>query len=1404
MAELSPHHVVINDKSVDESKSTDVNASHQEPSNAAQGLLQQSTTQQLPPPPQLDASPLDSISSQEHAQPNGTVNREIDNATPDQHGSDTDSSRPDGSKVARSGSATVKKPLSFKPVSITKSFLAKTATTPGNTPPPVKIAEKPSPQLATLQLNAKPRLIAKTGSSGLRDVPHARPGDGASTPNGRTVWNKNQPAPPVPAKHYTDEELKQKYGIHLATRLESEEATEQKAKWADIDEDEEEWTPETVEWMDGTKTTISHTEAAIPQPQEKPVEKLQEELPPTTTSASSAPSTAPVKPVMTALKRTNVAPQSRTILRPGAAQQAKQIGADGKATPDSKSPMLKNSATAPVKSPWAPLPPVEKASPITVNPPPASQAPPRFSHRDNHGFDAMAQPPPTREMATDTFDRSWKDGERSNRELFNSQSGRYEPAPEHRRGSRQQDQHHRQPAVLQRPTPGSGSAEPSAAFQARTSSQTDASPWGRRRGSSISGNMLRDRRMSSSSKVFDPSEPSPEAAPEANVEAQPSAEASEQPSHQTDGPAPSALSITEEREKQKKLMQEKREAAIRRRQEEEAREEAERRERIRKKMEALGMPLEKTPSQEPSEKVESKQPEAPKQTDAPSASATSASPEKPPAVEPASLEKEPSSTEAHVSPPVKQLSPRKEKVAEPSLPFTQNSTPITRPAHKTLSSPQLPGLQQLSPNGPTRSSYQQSTLQGMNSSFSSPGDQNAQPARLSSISGGDAFTATPWGNASMTSHTAPALWGPPPTNNRHIGNGTFDAGYSSISPNSRAQSQNAPFTAPFGRPYSSRVSPKAFGQQASAQPGSMDQQYNSLSTLEPRLPEPIGAAALAGTSPLPEPARLAYPAPIAPPQKAAPRQQTLRDTSAWTNFSNNAQTAREDAQTAARLENERAKPSMPRQSHHAQTGWTVTETFKQTHPGENRWLEGETPTRSVAKTQEIARGTIHGPHRAGAIGAARLGPHRNNQAAQAPRPSIAQQSMHHPPPSSGEQLHMGGEGIVRLPTGPSSFSRPAYGSPGNTTTGVKLPPLSAYASNAQLSPLPVQPSTPGLPPQQSRFFPSALYGGSPPPEEADHPVYGGDSKHPHVNLPTPKPKVKLPPAAVVEREQLSPTTMSRSVHPYTVGARPLVQTSDWQARFNGLFGKAQVMTTTPPSPPKTPPKAQAPAPAVASVSRTSSDSVIAESATTVSLPRSNSPVSTYTKIVSKPGVDDIFDGELSFGSTPRVFLPRGVTYPEAPATASTPVRANSRFHKPVDSQSKRILFFPDSTKHDITVNIKLPLPWFVTRKVTLECKNPAAQSRKNSNRPNNKNKRYESSNAVTETPDTAVPAATGAVPGKPHNITVAAEKGTKTPLTENTVASNSNTENVASKKTVWAKVPKVPRGRGRGSYRAQA
>ena len=138
MAEQSPHEVVNKDKSVGESSSTGPHASHLSQPDALDGASHIHQAQ----PSSTHPSPLDSKLSHHPPTLNGTIDRDLDNPTPDHLGSDTDSSRPDASTLARS--ASVKKPVSFKPVSITKSFLAKTAT-PGSTPPPTKVPEKGAP-----------------------------------------------------------------------------------------------------------------------------------------------------------------------------------------------------------------------------------------------------------------------------------------------------------------------------------------------------------------------------------------------------------------------------------------------------------------------------------------------------------------------------------------------------------------------------------------------------------------------------------------------------------------------------------------------------------------------------------------------------------------------------------------------------------------------------------------------------------------------------------------------------------------------------------------------------------------------------------------------------------------------------------------------------------------------------------------------------------------------------------------------------------------------------------------------------------------------------------------------------------------------------------------------------------
>ena len=170
-------------------------------------------------------------------------------------GSDTDISRPgsvyqskrDGVHV-RTNSAAKKQP--FKSVSVTKSFLAKTVPTTPAARPGEKAAPAAPPK--TSILTAKPRLVAKSGAGNAPRTLGQTNGAGAG-PDASKVWNKNQPVPTPPPKTFTDEELKQQYGIHLATRLQADEGGKE-AKWADIDDDEEDWTPEAVQWMDGTKS----------------------------------------------------------------------------------------------------------------------------------------------------------------------------------------------------------------------------------------------------------------------------------------------------------------------------------------------------------------------------------------------------------------------------------------------------------------------------------------------------------------------------------------------------------------------------------------------------------------------------------------------------------------------------------------------------------------------------------------------------------------------------------------------------------------------------------------------------------------------------------------------------------------------------------------------------------------------------------------------------------------------------------------------------------------------------------------------------------------------------------------------------------------------------------------------
>ncbi len=118
-------------------------------------------------------------------------------------GSDTEASKAETSKIAgdekghvRTASA-VRKPTSFKPVSVNKTFLAAKGATPAA---PSKLGDKAATAAATqpgaLSTAARPRLVAKSGS-GLRDsAPRtsnaANGGKPGAAPDASAVWNKNR------------------------------------------------------------------------------------------------------------------------------------------------------------------------------------------------------------------------------------------------------------------------------------------------------------------------------------------------------------------------------------------------------------------------------------------------------------------------------------------------------------------------------------------------------------------------------------------------------------------------------------------------------------------------------------------------------------------------------------------------------------------------------------------------------------------------------------------------------------------------------------------------------------------------------------------------------------------------------------------------------------------------------------------------------------------------------------------------------------------------------------------------------------------------------------------------------------------------------------------------------------
>ncbi|KAI4093998.1 MAG: hypothetical protein LQ344_002443 [Seirophora lacunosa] len=1233
----------------------------------------------LDPPSSLRMSSIEHDHERETAELSADQTAIIDGSV----GSDTETSKTfasdqaskdpsEGPHHARSNS-TAKKPSTFKAVSVTKNFLAKAGTT---APPAAKgTADNPSASSATPINNAssvpRPRLVAKSAGGQQASAPQSAASKykngGGSGPDPLQVWNRNRgkhhppcedttplivpsAAPPSAPKHFTDEELKQQYGIHLATRLQAD-GDGKEAKWADIDDDEDDWAPDTIEWNDGTKITLAENNAAAALAEEQAAAQALKEK----QEAEAKAKAALPKPART------VGPNA-TVLKLGQAIQPK--GGLVLKNPSEKPTLVAKPTTpAAVKSPWAPVPPVDKVPPVPINPPgQATQQRPQQSEQQRG--EVMSPPPhPAMEIAADSFNRNRRDTPNAPPgQLFNSQSGQYEPVSTGRRGSVRKEQNFRPPSVLQRPSHSDARkpAEPSPAFQSnRAGGAQEVGVWTRRGSSTVSGDSGTLNRNASMSKGVDvpimPDEmlqqrrdSQPLRSPALSNHQHMADPSSATASPQQQKAVPSGLQATSqvvdqkeaekkhaaEREAQRKAMMEKRELAIKRRAEQEAKEEAEKKERIRIKLEKLGLeplpdknaPKTSAPAIKTSEdrgtatatKVEKNEVnESAPQADA--AVPIAVSPPKPPMPSASGEPKQYGMMKVHGQTLTNGVTGHEATFTQDynrdqalTLDATsENRQPPTHMAKAPMEPAMVNGDVSVKlPDTPSVQAPEQRTLQ------SKPSRQ--QP--WSSLHT-DEGTYKGWNGASMTTHSAAGgnLWGPP-SNHRSLGNGTFDQSVQ------RSQSRQAPYQEhfkspapqPIGPPKStqrSRQSPEAArAPEATSLPPIEDMQTIPTYPLTDSSAKPTTAQANSGTqisnaqttSTAPQP-------PFASSSQLltiAPRRFNGDDNlklAAWGDF--HLTSARE----AEEKRRQNAQKEAARLAEEARTG---VRHVPQLGPMQETWKQvtdqtGQRETVNVTKRQTHQQSL----------------PFQQVSNDLRPHPFAAEPN-----------------GIPLLNVGRNSRFFPAHGH-GFNPRAVSLP-IGYYR---QASP--------------------------PPPDTADHPAYSGEGR-PLVNLPIskPKPTVRLPPSTVTPTQ--SPVPAPVTTVPLRAISQPLVNNPSWQDRFNGLLGVSKRLS---------PERKFAQTVDFSASTKVPLDQVITVTSASVSLPPAVEE-SALAKEAGKATSKDVEDEEelfedRGFGSVPQVSLPAKAPEGVGFVTATKPKR-QTRTLKPVESESRRV-FEPDLRENQV-------------------------------------------------------------------------------------------------------------------------
>lgn len=867
------------------------------------------------------------------------------------------------------------------------------------------------------------------------------------------------------------------------------------AKWADIDDDEDDWAPTTIEWNDGTKSTVPPVEA-VPTTEEKPKMDLAPLDEPKQSHLSKA-----VAPQFIS----SVGPNAK-VLKVGAnaeKQQAqKAIAQQPRGPVEKASTGSSKTAPAPVpaKSPWASLPPVDKISPVVINPQPLSLA---QKYPGSFGYSSLPNntaPSPAKEISADDFSRSWREiPVGHSRELYMPNSGKYETVPEPRRRM-SKSEGFRNTTVLQRPSQAEQHppAEPSPAFQTTRTSIDQAR---RRASSNLSGGSGQfGRRMSltkSSETGLTPVDVSQPTQEMEELDLKEGSPLHVQPTaYQARGPSPTAQILGEnavledlerQRAQQKLMMREQAEQARRRRLEEEERMEAEKRERIRLKLAALG------PAPQLQKDQKDPDTEAEKTTQPTRATIVNPSPPKPPQPLATGEPQQYGMMKVHPLDSVKRhgLQPNHSPGSMEPPKASAIAPPATQFKEPQKDEGQLP-TPTVNGTGPSSDSQKTSSTDAP-----SIADRSPQPAKA--VSAGPDVRAG-WADVKNNRIIqGGSVWGLP--NNKALGNGTFDQAFTGYLPHDLSRNGLHPSqawpegTAPLDRspqpPFTNSSLPE--NRQQLHMPSTSPDQYSLAANSEVDSLQPMSK-----------------PAPIAPPQPQYPAQnwqtspslsQAAGGLAAWNNF-------HQVASQQEQAENDRIQRElMARRDEEMRTGvragpqYVFNETWKQVQ------LDEQAGQRQVSN---VAQATVPPSNIFGAVG------------------SMAALDSNMRP----------------LNGFTSRGSRFFPATTDGTTTQARRAVTYSVTRTSQ---------SPSPPPAEEFASHHPAFDG-----DLRNPVVHFPREKAVVKLP---PMTAQPQEAPIEEDSLPLTWAARVSQPapqpsLRVVSLPIAQTPSWQARFDGLLGKS--------------------------------------------------------------------------------------------------------------------------------------------------------------------------------------------------------------------------------------------------------